>query len=126
MKSKNGFMMVNIVVATVAVMVVTLLFLAYLRSEAIRDANMAQEVRIRTLMALLKEKGDEFHVENGILKVGNYPLNGNEEIPDRIRAIFGGTATIFVGDQAVATNVLLPSGRRALGTRLTGPAHHTV
>src|SRR5690349_22698659 len=98
MKFKNGFMVVNIVVASAAITVVTLLFLAYLRSEAIRDANLAQEVRIRTLMALLKEKGDEFRLDDGVLKVGDYPLDGNEELPDRIRAIFGGTATIFKGD----------------------------
>ncbi|UFS70892.1 PAS domain S-box protein [Geomonas sp. RF6] len=125
LKFRNNFV-VNIVVASAAIIVVTLLFLAYLRSEAIRDANLAQEVRIRTLMALLMEKGDDFHIEDGVLKVGKYPLDGNTEMVDRIQAIFGGTATIFKGDIRVATSVLLPDGRRAVGTRLTGPAYDAI
>jgi len=124
-KLRNNIV-VNMGIATAAITVVTLLFLAYLRSEAIRDANLAQEVRIRTLMALLMEKGDEFRIERGVLKVGEYPLDGNEELPDRVQAIFGGTATIFKGDVRVATSVTLPDGGRAVGTRLSGPAYDAI
>jgi two-component system NtrC family sensor kinase len=60
-------------------------------------------------------------VEMGIL------LNGSVEEVDRIRdAVFEnesyggkpvGTATIFMGDLRISTNVLNPQGRRAVGTR---------
>jgi methyl-accepting chemotaxis protein len=46
---------------------------------------------------------------------------------DRVKAVAGGTATVFMGDARVATNVAKPDGTRAVGTKLAaGPAHDTV
>ncbi len=60
---------------------------------------------------------------------GGVMLNGNLAIVDRINAIVYregslplgsvGTATIFLGDTRIATNVRLFEGRRALGTRVS-------
>jgi len=64
----------------------------------------------------------------GILEMGSL-LNGAEEEVDRIRdAVFAnetyngkpvGTATIFMGDLRISTNVLDNQGRRAVGTRVS-------
>jgi two-component system NtrC family sensor kinase len=60
-------------------------------------------------------------LEGGVL------LNGNSELVDRLNAIIyrdgtlplgsKGTATLFLGDTRIATNVRLFAGERALGTR---------
>ncbi|HET92053.1 MAG TPA: HAMP domain-containing protein [Chloroflexi bacterium] len=64
----------------------------------------------------------------GILQMGSL-LNGAAEKVDRIRdAVFAdeyykgkpvGTATIFMGDMRISTNVLDTQGRRAVGTRVS-------
>jgi len=67
---------------------------------------------------------------------GGVMLNGNLAIVDRINAIVYregslplgsvGTATIFLGDTRIATNVRLFEGRRALGTRVSRAVHEHV
>jgi signal transduction histidine kinase len=64
----------------------------------------------------------------GIIQMGNL-LNGSVDVVDRIRdAVFAnehyqekplGTATIFMDDLRISTNVLDNQGRRALGTRVS-------
>lgn len=126
MKRHLRFAILNAVILTLAIASATVLFLAQLRSQALHEAQQAQEARIRTFGALLHDKGGEFRIQGGKLWVGSYPLSGNSELPDRIREIFGGTATVFLGDERVATNVLKPDGSRATGTRLTGAAYDAV
>jgi two-component system, cell cycle sensor histidine kinase and response regulator CckA len=113
--------MLSIVIATV-----TLLFLSQLRTQAIHEAQQVLDTRIKTFGALLSDKGQEFHVRDGRLWDGGYLLSGNTELPDRIQEIFGGTATIFLGDERVATNVLNPDGSRATGSRLLGAAYYAI
>jgi two-component system NtrC family sensor kinase len=69
-------------------------------------------------------------VEGGVL------LNGNLDMVDRINAIVyrdgslplgsQGTATLFLGDTRVATNVKLFEGKRALGTRVSSVVYDYV
>jgi len=113
-------------IAAAAISLTTLFSLAEIRGDALRQATMLQESHIRTFQALLEEKGQPVEVIGGKLVAGNYVLNGNSELPDKVKQIFGGTATIFMGDTRVATNVLKEDGSRATGTRLVGPAHDTV
>jgi methyl-accepting chemotaxis protein len=69
----------------------------------------------------------EPRVEGGELWFGTHRLNGNSALIDAVKAKFGGAATIFLGDQRIATNVQKADGSRALGTRLTpGPAYERV
>ena len=126
MKLNIKFTIINALVITIAIASATVLFLAQLRSQAIVEARHEQEDRIRTFWALLHEKGGGFRIKDEKLQVGNYRLSGNTELPDRIREIFGGTATIFQGNERVATNVLKPDGSRATGTKLTGAAYDAV
>ena len=37
--------------------------------------------------------------------IGDYPFNDNFELPDKVKEICGGTATVFMGDTRVSTNV---------------------
>ncbi|MFA7059540.1 MAG: PAS domain-containing protein [Pedobacter sp.] len=92
----------------------------------IRENNERREACIQTFWQLLADKGTDFRVVDGNLLVGNYKLNGNFDVPDKVQKIFGGVATIFMGDERVSTNVLNADGKRALGTRLVGPAYDAI
>jgi methyl-accepting chemotaxis protein len=72
-------------------------------------------------------KGSTFSIEGDRLMIdGYYAVNGNNELPDRLKELCGGTATVFMHDVRVATNVMKPDGTRALGTKLTGPAYDAI
>lgn len=126
MKTTSRFMLINVVLVTVAIAATTLFFLGQMRAEAEKQATIAQDNHIRTFWKLLRAKGNEFRIEENKLLVGTYVVNGNHELPDTIKELFGGTATIFMGSERVATNVLQADGSRAVGTRLIGPAHDAV
>jgi PAS domain S-box-containing protein len=121
-KITDKFMYLNVVVVAVSITIATLFFIAQMRMEATRQATLMQETHIKTFWELLREKGTDFKIVDGKLLAGRYVLNGNYELPDKVREIFGGTATIFMGDVRVSTNVLTEDGKRAVGTRLKGPA----
>jgi methyl-accepting chemotaxis protein len=125
-KIRTKSMVLNIITMTVAVLVTTVFLLAEIRSETARQATIAQESRIRTFWELLKSKGNDFRIVDGKLMAGSYVTNGNYELPDKIKEIFGGTATIFMGDTRVSTNVLKEDGNRAVGTKLQGLAYDAI
>ena len=56
------------------------------------------------------------------LYFGDVRLNENFTAVDRVKLAHGGTATVFLGDLRVSTNVLKPDGSRAVGTRLAAGA----
>lgn len=126
MKSLKWFAIFSLLVLLVALTVSSLTTLSNIRDEIEANARLEMEHRIRTFWELLSHKGKEFDLRDGKLWVGSYQLNDNFELPDKIREIFGGTATIFMGDQRVSTNVLREDGSRATGTRLTGPAFNAI
>jgi two-component system NtrC family sensor kinase len=54
-------------------------------------------------------------------------LNNDFTLVDRIKAVAGiDTATIFLGDLRVSTNVMTPEGERAIGTRLSEEVSQVV
>jgi PAS domain S-box-containing protein len=114
------------VIVACAISLATIFSLVEIRREAVRQAMQLQESHIRTFWELLRAKGETIRVVNGDLVAGDYVINGNFELPDKVKKIFGGRATIFMGDVRVSTNVLLADGSRALGTRLTGPARDAL
>jgi methyl-accepting chemotaxis protein len=78
------------------------------------------------LTALLSDYGAPSR-QGDQLFFGKTLINNNFEAVDRVKAVAGGTATVFMGDARVATNVAKPDGTRAVGTKLAaGPAHDTV
>jgi methyl-accepting chemotaxis protein len=94
-----------------------------------KDIAAAQLERNLTLLTtLLDDHGRGWRLEQGNrLFAGSVALNDFNEVPDRVRAIGGGVATIFAGETRIATNVQRPDGTRATGTNLgPGPALDAV
>ncbi|MBO9724787.1 MAG: cache domain-containing protein [Novosphingobium sp.] len=97
----------------------------------VQDARAQGEERLDTNMrvawSVLQRSGPDYAVRDGKLYVGGTPLNDNNAAVDRMKELVGGTATIFMGDMRVATNVLKEDGSRAIGTRLAdGPVKDAV
>ncbi|MFL1461958.1 methyl-accepting chemotaxis protein [Roseococcus sp. DSY-14] len=65
--------------------------------------------------------------EDGRLARGPLVLDGANEVVDLVSRASGGVATVFKGDERVATSVQRPDGTRAAGTRLAaGPAREAA
>ncbi|OGR23667.1 MAG: chemotaxis protein [Desulfuromonadales bacterium GWD2_54_10] len=126
MKIRTKFIVITTVIVAVALISVTTACLIKFDQELRREAMLTQETRIKTFWELLRNKGSELKVVDGKLLVGDYPLNNNFELPDRLKELCGGTATIFMGDERISTNVIKADGSRAIGTKLTGPAFQAV
>jgi methyl-accepting chemotaxis protein len=126
LKFRTKFVLLNLSIVTVATVCVTMVALNAFQKETLRQMSNDQESRLKTLREMLAQKGNEFRVADGKLMVGNYIINGNFELPDKLKEICGGTATIFMGDTRVSTNVLKDDGSRAVGTKLQGPAYDAV
>ncbi len=58
---------------------------------------------------------------------GSHRVNGQFDAVDKVKSAFGGTATVFLMDERISTNVQKPDGSRAIGTRLApGVVHDRV
>ena len=125
-KPTLNIIVLNILLILGVTAVSTLLFLMAIRDETVRRAQMEQEQGIQTFWKLLRAKGTDFRIVDGKLMAGDYVINGNSELPDAVQSIFGGTATVFMGDTRVSTNVLKEDGTRAVGTKLVGPAYNAI
>jgi len=126
MKIRTQFISVNILIVALALAGAITICLAEFRSVLSQQAIESQEARIKTFRELLRAYGGEFSVRDGKLLVGNHVLNGDNAIPDKLRELAGGTATIFMNDLRIATNVVKDDGSRAVGTRLQGPARDSL
>ncbi len=106
------------------------------RMAAVSAENARQEALIKAQNALFNTIGmlrDALHAHGEPRRVGddlyfgNKRINGDFQEVDEVKAKAGGTATIFMGDTRIATNVLKPDGTRAVGTKLApGAAHDSV
>ncbi len=126
MKKTSRFILLNVLIVTVGIAITAAFFLSQMRSEAEKHLKLAQESHLRTFWNLLDNKGKSFRIKDEKMFVGDYLLNGSNELPDKIKALFGGTATIFMGNTRISTNVLKSDGSRAIGTKLTGPAFEAL
>jgi len=114
------------ILLTLAVALTSTISLVIMYRELVRQAVQVQESRMNTLWELALQKGKEFKLAEGKLLIGDHQINDNFELPDKVKQICGGTATIFMGDTRVSTNVVKPDGSRAVGTKLQGPALEAV
>jgi PAS domain S-box-containing protein len=124
-KISNATVLTAIIVV-LFMMLATHLILRQVYQEGIRETGIQQQNALKLFWELLRIKGSDFRIRGGNLLFGEYLVNGNNELPDKVREITGSNATIFMGDTRVATNILLKDGRRALGTKLTGPAYDAI
>lgn len=98
-----------------------------LNHEMEHQAQSSQEKSMRIAWQLLHEKGNDFKIIDGQLINDTYVISNNFEVVDKIKELVGGTATIFMGDTRISTNVMKPDGTRAVGTRLAqGAVYDTV
>ncbi len=87
---------------------------------------------LRSNLAVLRNElraiGTEWHLgEDGRLTLGGQPLDGRDDLVDKVSRLVGGVATIFAGDTRIATSIARPDGTRAVGTKLAaGPARDAV
>jgi methyl-accepting chemotaxis protein len=118
------------ILAAVTIVLALTLVIARISStvadEMTARAQQSLDVNFKLGHELLKQKGPA-HLDGGKLKFGDYVANGDYEVVDKVKAIAGGTATIFQGETRVSTNVQKPDGSRATGTQLAaGAAHDAV
>jgi len=126
MKLSHKFFVINAIIVLLAIAATSSLCLLEMRNEFKRKASVDLEARMKTFHHLLTFKGAELKIADGKLKQGDYVLNDNFELPDKIKDLYGGAATIFMGDVRVSTNVMKPDGSRAVGTKLQGAAYESV
>lgn len=126
MKIRTKFILFNCLIVTIALAATIAASLSMFDKELSRQAQTSQEIRIKTFWELFKTKGTTWRITDGKLMVGEYVVNGNFELPDKLKELSGGTATIFMDDERVSTNVVKPDGSRAIGTKLTGPAYEAI
>jgi methyl-accepting chemotaxis protein len=126
MNLRTKFILMNVSIVAVALACVTVVCLMEFQIEMRRQMTTDQENRIKIFRELLHQKGSELRVADGHLMAGSYKINDNFELPDKVKELCGGAATIFMGDVRVSTNVLKSDGTRAVGTRLEGPAYDAV
>jgi len=81
--------------------------------------NLDQNIELlrRTLYGL----GEPRRVD-GELWFGPHRLNGQFDAVDKVKSAFGGTATVFLMDERISTNVQGQDGARAIGTKLAAGA----
>lgn len=123
MKLSHKFFISNAIIVLLAIAATSSLCLFEMRNEFKRKASVDLEARMKTFQHLLKAKGGEIRVADGKLMQGDYIINDNFELPDKVKELFGGAATIFMGDVRVSTNVMKEDGSRAVGTKLQGTAY---
>jgi methyl-accepting chemotaxis protein len=112
------------IAAAVAVAIWTSVKIA--EDEMYQRAQNDLSINVKLLDSILAKYGAPSRKGDN-LYFGTTLINGNFEAVDQVKAVAGGTATIFLGDLRVSTNVQKPDGSRAVGTRLVpGPAHDTV
>ncbi len=114
-----------------ALILLSAVFFIGTRVLLVDDARTQGEERLDTNMrvawSVIEWSGLNYSLRGDTLYAGETPLDANNAAVDRMKELVGGTATIFMGDQRVATNVQNPDGTRALGTRLAaGPVKDAV
>jgi methyl-accepting chemotaxis protein len=122
-RSKTVVSAATAVVLSVAALTVAVLIL--MQHELTQQAHSYQDAKLKVLRELLYSKGEP-KIVDGKLQFGNYVVNGNFEIVDKLASMAGGTATVFQGETRVSTNVKKDDGSRAVGTPLTGVAKDVV
>ena len=96
------------------------------------ESSLAQRLErdlalLEGMTATLSGNGAWRLTAEGRLARGELVLDGANGVVDLVSRGSGGVATIFKGDERVATSVQRPDGTRAVGTRLAaGPARDAV
>ncbi len=121
---------IAVLIVATTVLLTTSLVVRQVQSTMTKHAQVQLEANLNLAHELLRAKtdGTSLRLEGDRIVASNgYVLDGDLEVVDKVRAILGGTMTVFRGDLRVSTNVLKPDGARAIGTHLApGPVFDTV
>ncbi|QTC92465.1 methyl-accepting chemotaxis protein [Brevundimonas goettingensis] len=128
MGSLSGRVALMIVAGLAALGILLTVTTSWLMTEdAMARAAERQESNMRVAWDVLGQYGTDFDVAGGRMTVGSTALNDFFAPVDKIKTLVGGTATIFMGDTRITTNVKKPDGSRAIGTALAkGPVYDAV
>jgi methyl-accepting chemotaxis protein len=136
MKLGTKFMLFISAVIVIAIAVTATTCLWEIKRDLLKQANQTLDSRLRVFWELLASKSGgldigsdnkvSLSIQDDKLLVGNYALNGDTVLVDKVKSFFGGTATVFMKDVRVSTNVVNPDGSRAVGTQLKGPVHDAI
>jgi methyl-accepting chemotaxis protein len=85
MKNFRYLIPINVFLVALAIGSATSFFISEIYVDAQEKAEHILDNNLRTFWELVKSKGDGFHVVKGKLMVGDYVLNGNFELPDKIK-----------------------------------------
>jgi len=116
----------NVLIVLIATLTTSSISLYLTKKEITRQVNGALTSRIKAFHELIESKGRPIRIVDGKLQAGDLPLQGNNDLTDKVKELFGGEATIFQGETRVATTILKKEGGRAVGTSLQGPAFESV
>jgi methyl-accepting chemotaxis protein len=98
-------------------------FNAYLLFDnAAATARERVDTNMRVAWNALRQQGTTFQLADGKLLAGEHAVNGDFTVVDQVKALVGGTCTVFMGDTRVSTNVMKSDGTRAVGTKLARTA----
>ncbi|QDM15413.1 HAMP domain-containing protein [Tardiphaga sp. vice352] len=90
----------------------------FLKRGAIATARERVDANMRVAWEVLRSNGKNFSLVDGKLMADGHVLNGDISMVDKVKDLVGGSCTVFMNDQRIATNVLKPDGMRAVGTQL--------
>ncbi len=126
MKIRSQLVLFSLLGVGAALCIITVVCLSIFHQALMAQIKDAQDDHLRVFWELLKDKGTHFQIADGRIMADSYVLNDNNELPDKIKKLLGGAATIFMGDVRISTNIMKPEGGRATGTKLQGPAYETL
>lgn len=108
---------------TIIIIILSVSITAFISlSEIEKDAEIkgARDLsqRISVMRLIFNQRGGSFRLQDGKLYAGELLINDDTTVVDQISSIFGGTATVFLNNIRISTNVITDAGERATGTTL--------
>jgi hypothetical protein len=77
------------------------LLLRDLQASKTEDVQRSLDVNLAVLKDQLRPLGTTWQTDGTTLKLGDTVVNGKLEVVDRVKAIAGGVATVFLGDTRI-------------------------
>jgi methyl-accepting chemotaxis protein len=126
MKISNKILIANIAIILIATISTSAISLYVTKKEINRQVTVSLNGRLKAFRELLAPKGGSIRLTDGKLQADGVVLDGNNDVAEKMKELFGGEATIFNHDIRVATTIKKDDGSRAVGTALQGPAREAV
>ena len=118
-KYSFAFKMLFGVVIGIIIMISTTTIISSLgiKHDMLKMASDKQIENLKVADIILNSHGEKISIKNNKMYIDDYLLSDDTKIVDKIQDTVGGTATIFMKDTRVSTNVI-KNGKRAVGTKL--------